>query len=58
MALSSLETTTLDLSLVRHRARLRRLHASLTGPVPVLLASSLLAGAFLVAVSDLVTRLG
>lgn len=58
MALSSLESTHLDLSLVRPSARLHRLRAAGHRPVPVLLASCVLSGAFLVAMSDLVTRLG
>jgi hypothetical protein len=58
MALSSLETSTLDRSRVRPRERGHRLRAGLAGPIPVLIASSALAGAFLVALSDLVSRLG
>ena len=51
MALSSL-----DLTIVRPRRI--RLRSALHAPAAVLLASSVLAGAFLVAVSDLVSRLG
>jgi ABC-type cobalamin transport system permease subunit len=51
MALSSI-----DLTLVRPRRF--RLRSALHAPVAVLLASCVLAGALLVAVSDVVARLG
>jgi hypothetical protein len=57
MALSTATELRLDRPPVR-RHRLRTFRTLVTGPVPVLLASCLLAGVFLVAVSNLVARLG
>ena len=54
MALS----TTTRLQPQRPAVRRHRLRALVTSPVPVLLASCLLAVAFLVAVSHVVARLG
>jgi hypothetical protein len=51
----------MDLSLRRTHAQPRhrlRLRAALTSPLPMLVAAGVLAAAFLVALSDLVARLG
>ena len=54
MALS----TVTELRLAQTPVRRRRLRSLVTGPLPILLTSSLLAVAFLAAVSNLVERLG
>jgi hypothetical protein len=52
MALSTISGLRLE------RPRRHRTRVAVTGPLPVLLASCLLAGAFLAVVSNLVARLG